>query len=389
MRADVFAEGHDAINVGLRWRTVNTAGKRGQVVRGARCSRRATTAGARRFLPVELGRVEYEVFGWSDRPSTWQYGLLKKVEAGGRRQRRTAGRQAHRPAPAPARQRRTAPSRRTTSLKLDGSPTTSPKAAPRHSKIRAGASCSGCTPTVSRSPRRVRCRSTSIPSGHASARGTSSSRVRRSTRGRGHGTLADAIERLALRRRDGLRRRSTSRRSTRSAARSARAATTRSTAGARRPRQPVGHRRRRGRPQGRPPRARHDRRLRPPGRQAPTALGIELALDIAFQCSPDHPWVREHPEWFRHRPDGTIQYAENPPKKYQDIYPLDFECDDWRALWDAAARRLRLLDRSGVTIFRVDNPHTKPFPFWEWLIAEVRDEHPEAIFLAEAFTRPR
>jgi starch synthase (maltosyl-transferring) len=118
-------------------------------------------------------------------------------------------------------------------------------------------------------------------------------------------------------------------------------------------------------------------------------LGLEVALDIAFQCSPDHPWVREHPEWFHHRPDGSIQYAENPPKKYQDVYPLDFECEDWRGLWQALLDVFRFWIEHGVEIFRVDNPHTKPFAFWEWAIAELRAQHPECIFLAEAFTRPR
>jgi starch synthase (maltosyl-transferring) len=117
-------------------------------------------------------------------------------------------------------------------------------------------------------------------------------------------------------------------------------------------------------------------------------LGIEIALDIAFQCSPDHPYATEHPEWFRTRPDGTIQYAENPPKKYQDIYPFDFETDHWRELWDELKSVLDFWIDQGVQIFRVDNPHTKPFAFWEWLIGEVKKAHPETIFLAEAFTRP-
>ncbi len=117
--------------------------------------------------------------------------------------------------------------------------------------------------------------------------------------------------------------------------------------------------------------------------------GLEIALDIAFQCSPDHPWVKEHPSWFRQRPDGTIQYAENPPKKYQDVYPFDFECADWRNLW-AALRDVFLFwcDR-GVRVFRVDNPHTKPIPFWEWCLREVQARYPDAVFLAEAFTRPK
>jgi starch synthase (maltosyl-transferring) len=117
--------------------------------------------------------------------------------------------------------------------------------------------------------------------------------------------------------------------------------------------------------------------------------GLELALDIAFQCSPDHPWVTEHPAWFKHRADGTIQYAENPPKKYQDIYPLDFESSDWQELWEALKGVFVFWAEQGVRIFRVDNPHTKAFPFWEWLIAELKRDDPDALFLAEAFTRPR
>jgi starch synthase (maltosyl-transferring) len=116
--------------------------------------------------------------------------------------------------------------------------------------------------------------------------------------------------------------------------------------------------------------------------------GMELALDIAFQCSPDHPWVKSHPEWFTRRPDGSIQYAENPPKKYQDIYPLNFESSNWRGLWDALYNVFEFWVDRGVRIFRVDNPHTKALPFWEWCIAEVHKMAPDAIFLAEAFTRP-
>ncbi|HWQ84516.1 MAG TPA: maltotransferase domain-containing protein [Anaerolineales bacterium] len=116
---------------------------------------------------------------------------------------------------------------------------------------------------------------------------------------------------------------------------------------------------------------------------------IEIALDIAFQCAPDHPYVSEHPEWFRRRPDGTIQYAENPPKKYQDIYPFDFETEGWRELWEELKSVFQFWVEQGVRIFRVDNPHTKPFPFWEWIIPEIKRDCPEAIFLAEAFTRPK
>jgi len=117
-------------------------------------------------------------------------------------------------------------------------------------------------------------------------------------------------------------------------------------------------------------------------------LGLEIALDLAFQCSPDHPYVEKHPEWFKQRADGSIQYAENPPKKYQDIYPLCFETSAWRELWDELASVVYFWVERGVRIFRVDNPHTKPFAFWDWLIREVRAIHPDVIFLAEAFTRP-
>ena len=118
------------------------------------------------------------------------------------------------------------------------------------------------------------------------------------------------------------------------------------------------------------------------------ANGMELALDIAIQCSPDHPWVKQHPDWFLHRPDGTIQYAENPPKKYQDIYPLNFESPDWQGLWDELRSVFQFWIHRGVRVFRVDNPHTKTFAFWEWCLADLRTEAPDVIFLAEAFTRP-
>jgi starch synthase (maltosyl-transferring) len=119
-----------------------------------------------------------------------------------------------------------------------------------------------------------------------------------------------------------------------------------------------------------------------------TARDMDLAMDIAFQCSPDHPWVKEHPDWFILRPDGSIQYAENPPKKYQDIYPLNFESPDWRGLWEELLSVFQFWIKHGVTVFRVDNPHTKALPFWEWVIGQIRRDHPEALFLAEAFTRP-
>ena len=118
-------------------------------------------------------------------------------------------------------------------------------------------------------------------------------------------------------------------------------------------------------------------------------LNLFVALDIAFQVAPDHPYVKEHENWFKKRPDGTIQYAENPPKKYQDIYPFDFESEDWEGMWEELKSVFLYWVEQGVTVFRVDNPHTKAFPFWEWCITEIKRDHPEVLFLAEAFTRPK
>ncbi|MGH7399781.1 MAG: alpha-amylase family glycosyl hydrolase, partial [Candidatus Rokuibacteriota bacterium] len=123
--------------------------------------------------------------------------------------------------------------------------------------------------------------------------------------------------------------------------------------------------------------------------KAAQGAGLEIALDFAIQCSPDHPWVREHPEWFYRRPDGTIKYAENPPKKYQDIYPINFAGPAWASLWDELLGVVRFWIEQGVRTFRVDNPHTKPLDFWAWLIREVQDRDPDVVFLSEAFTRPK
>ena len=117
--------------------------------------------------------------------------------------------------------------------------------------------------------------------------------------------------------------------------------------------------------------------------------GLEVALDLAYQCAPDHPYVKEHPQWYRWRPDGSVQYAENPPKKYQDIYPFNFETEDWRGLWQELKSIIDFWIGEGVKIFRVDNPHTKSFPFWDWALGEVKRAHPDVIFLSEAFTRPK
>ncbi|HMI67818.1 MAG TPA: alpha-1,4-glucan--maltose-1-phosphate maltosyltransferase [Cyclobacteriaceae bacterium] len=118
-------------------------------------------------------------------------------------------------------------------------------------------------------------------------------------------------------------------------------------------------------------------------------LGIDIGFDLAFQCAPDHPYVKEHPGWFKQRPDGTIQYAENPPKKYQDIYPFNFGTEHWKELWEELKSVILYWVEQGITIFRVDNPHTKPIPFWQWVIGEVNRQHPDVVFLAEAFTRPK
>jgi starch synthase (maltosyl-transferring) len=123
--------------------------------------------------------------------------------------------------------------------------------------------------------------------------------------------------------------------------------------------------------------------------RAAKGQGIDVALDLALQCSPDHPYVKEHPEWFSRRPDGTVQFAENPPKKYEDIYPLNFETENWQGLWEEVRRVVLFWIGKGVRIFRVDNPHTKPFAFWEWLISGVKKDHPDVFFLSEAFTRPK
>jgi starch synthase (maltosyl-transferring) len=117
--------------------------------------------------------------------------------------------------------------------------------------------------------------------------------------------------------------------------------------------------------------------------------GIEIALDVALQGSPEHPWLRDHPEWFYTRPDGTIKFGENPPKKYEDMYPLNFQSDSWKEMWEEMRRIILHWVDQGVKTFRVDNPHTKPTVFWEWLITEVQREHPDVIFLSEAFTRPK
>jgi starch synthase (maltosyl-transferring) len=381
VRADVFADGHDAINAGLRWRTVSSAGKRAKW-----CEERMFPEGNDRwsasFLPAELGRVEYEVFGWFDRPSTWQHGLLKKMEAGidvsvellegtsivGRLIERANA---------------TRPRRKPDVAKLES----------LAAELAAGNTESLSEPVWSHlfwqyGDREPLATSDPLPVDIDPERGRFSAWYEFFPRSAAHpdtapATLRDAIDRLDYVAELGF------------------------DVVYLPPIHPIGVVHRKGRNNA--VEAAPDDVGSPWGiadhlavhpdlgtiddviafAEACRERGMELALDIAFQCTPDHPWVSKHPEWFVTRADGSIQYAENPPKKYQDIYPLNFESDDWQSLWQALADVFRFWIDHGVTIFRVDNPHTKAFPFWEWAMQTLRSEHPETIFLAEAFTRPR
>src|SRR4051812_38500617 len=381
VRADVFADGHDAINVGLRWRTTNAAGKRGKW-----CEERMFPEGNDRwcatFLPVELGLVEYEVFGWSDRPSTWQHGLLKKVEAEVDVSVELLE------------------GKRIVARLLERANAAKPKPKDDISKLQslADAIAEGKTESLDDpswglvfwkyADREPTASSESMPVMVDPERGRFSAWYEFFPRSPVHPAteptnLRDAIDRLDY------------------------VADLGFDVLYLPPIHPIGLVHRKGR--NNTVEAAPDDVGSPWGIADHLAVhpdlgtvgdvralagacrerGIELALDIAFQCAPDHRWVSEHPDWFVTRADGTIQYAENPPKKYQDIYPLNFESDDWQALWNALAEVFRFWIDQGVTIFRVDNPHTKAFPFWEWAMATIRNDHPETIFLAEAFTRPR
>ncbi len=380
--ADVFGEGHDAIAAGLRWRTLSAKGGRSpwtELPMRAGYNDRFTGS----FLPDRLGRYEFEVFGWSAQAETWRSGAVKKVAAGvdvsvellgGRALLADVLARAQAVKP-PVDDAGVALLERTIAAITEGdaSQLNDPALTAvfwRH-EDREPMAASGPF-AVDVDPERGRFsawyeffpRSTLAPA-------------------TGHATLRDAIDRLDYVAAMGFDVLYLP------------------------PIHPIGVVNRKGR--NNTTAAAPDDVGVPWGIADHVAVhpelgtladvhaliaaarerGLELALDIAFQCTPDHPWVTEQPEWFRLRADGTIQYAENPPKKYQDIYPLDFETDDWRSLWDALADVFRYWIDQGVTIFRVDNPHTKAFPFWEWCIATLRNEHPETIFLAEAFTRPR
>ena len=380
VRADVFGDGHDAVNAALRWRHVTSKG------RGGRWTEIAMEFDGNdrwhaTFMPTELGRHEYEVIGWSDHPETWRHGTERKVEADvDVTVELMAGCSIVRGLLEQARAAKAAPRGDVARLEdwlaeMTAGDTTSIGAdwgeifwryADREPIAHSGSLRLDVDPERARFSAWYEFfpRSTIAPDS-------------------GHATLRDAIDRLDYVAAMGFDVLYLP------------------------PIHPVGQVNRKGR--NNTTTAESDDVGSPWGIADHLAVhpelgtladvhalaaacrerGIELALDIAFQCTPDHPWVTEHPEWFAHRADGTIQYAENPPKKYQDIYPIDFESSDWKALWQGLAGVIRFWIDQGITIFRVDNPHTKAFPFWEWVIGDLSREYPDLIFLAEAFTRPK
>ncbi|HSH11943.1 MAG TPA: alpha-1,4-glucan--maltose-1-phosphate maltosyltransferase [Ilumatobacter sp.] len=378
--ADVFGDGHDAVDAALRWRAISPAGRGGKWTEVA-MQFDGNDRWHATFTPTQLGRHEYEVIGWSNHAETWRHGTQRKVDAdvdvsvellGG--QALVAGLLANAGAAKPRDKAAVARLEAwlaelaegdTTSLGADWSDVF------WRYVDREPVATSGSLP-VDVDPERARFsawyeffpRSAIAPAA-------------------GHATLRDAIDRLDYVAELGFDVLYLP------------------------PIHPIGKVNRKG--------ANNATTAGPDDVGSPWGIadhlavhpelgtiadvqalgaacrqrGIELAIDIAFQCTPDHPWVSEHPEWFAHRADGSIQYAENPPKKYQDIYPIDFESSDWKALWQGLADVIRFWIDQGITIFRVDNPHTKAFPFWEWAIGSIRIDHPDTIFLAEAFTRPR
>ena len=377
--ADVFADGHDSIAAALRWRSVSASGKPSKWTEAALvCEGNDRWSAA--FTPSQLGRYEYQIIGWSDRSETWRHGTAAKVAAG-----------------------------LDVSVEVLGGITIVEQLLARASKakstvdakvlsglldeLRAGNPSSLDGPIWTEifwrhGDRTPIAKSGSMPVDVDPERGRFSSWYEffprsRVAPGEGHGTIRDAIGRLDY------------------------VAALGFDVVYLPPIHPIGETGRKGRNNtttadpsdvGSPWGIADHLGVHPDlGTLADIrelvhearARGLELALDIAFQCTPDHPWVSQHPEWFTKLADGSIQYAENPPKKYQDIYPINFESDDWEALWKGLAEVIRFWIEQGVTIFRVDNPHTKAFPFWEWAIASIRHDHPETIFLAEAFTRPR
>jgi starch synthase (maltosyl-transferring) len=381
VQADVFADGHDAINVGLRYRTVSSKGRPGKWTEEPMFPE-GNDRWSASFLPDRLGRWEYEIVGWSDRPTTWRNGLIKKLDAGidvsvelldGVRliEHLIANAGTVKPLPKPDIERlerllAELGAGSTDLVHEPGWPYLFWCYADRDPAAESGPLAVDVDPERGRFsawyeffPR------STVDGSHR------------------HATLRDAIDRLPYVAAMGF------------------------DVVYLPPIHPIGVVNRKGR--------NNTVQAEPGDVGVPWGISdhysvhpelgtlddvralvaacrqheIELALDIAIQCTPDHLWVAQHPEWFVHRADGTIQYAENPPKKYQDIYPINFETPEWKALWTELANVFRFWIEQGVTIFRVDNPHTKTFPFWEWCIATLRTEHPEVIFLAEAFTRPR
>ncbi len=378
--ADVFGDGHDAVNAAVRWRTVSSKGRAAKWTEVA-MQFDGNDRWHATFSPTQLGGHEYEVVGWSDHPETWRHGTVRKVEAGIEVSVELMAGQA------------------IVKRLLDQARAAKPAAKPDIARLEAWLAelVKGGTASLTEDWGDVFWR-------HADRQPLASSgpfpldvdpeRARfsawyeffpRSTiaPAAGHATLRDAIDRLEY------------------------VAALGFDVLYLPPIHPIGVVNRKG--------ANNNTTAGPDDVGSPWGIadhlavhpdlgtlddvqalgtacrerGIELAIDIAFQCTPDHRWVTEHPEWFAHRADGTIQYAENPPKKYQDIYPIDFESSDWEALWKGLADVIRFWIDQGITIFRVDNPHTKAFAFWQWAIGSIRSEHPETIFLAEAFTRPR
>jgi starch synthase (maltosyl-transferring) len=377
---DVFGEGHDAVNAALRWRAAPVGGRPGlwnEIPLRFQVNDRWSAS----FEPTSLGRYEFQILAWSDRTETWRHGTERKVEAGvDVTVEMLAGEQIaldllERARAADARTEDVATLERFLAEARAGD--TSSLGDPRWQVLawryaeREPIARSNVYPVdVDRERARFSAWYEFFP---------------RSTVGEasGHATLRDAIDRLDYVAAMGF------------------------DVVYLPPIHPIGVVNRKG--------ANNSTEASPDDTGSPWGIAdhyeihpelgtlddvhalvaachdrdMELAMDIAFQCTPDHPWVTEHPEWFRKRADGSIQYAENPPKKYQDIYPIEFETDDWQALWIALADVFRYWIEQGVRIFRVDNPHTKAFPFWEWCMATIRAEHPDTIFLAEAFTRPR
>ena len=378
--ADVFGDGHDAVNAALRWRVVPASGRGGRWTEVPMVFDGNDRWHAE-FVPARLGRHEYEVIGWSDHPETWRHGTERKIAA-----------------------------EVDVAVELLAGVTIVRDllARARNAKPRVAADVdrletwlaeleAGGTAAVAddwgdifwrHAERDPIAASGPLPLDIDPERGRFSAWYEFFPRSvvapaTGHGTLRDAIGRLDYVAAMGF------------------------DVVYLPPIHPIGEVNRKGRNNsvtaeagdvGVPWGIRDHFAVHPDlgtlddVRALGSACrdrGIELAIDIAFQCTPDHAWVTEHPEWFAHRADGSIQYAENPPKKYQDIYPIDFESTDWKALWEGLAHVIRFWIDQGVTIFRVDNPHTKAFPFWEWAIGSIRRDHPHTIFLAEAFTRPR